>query len=113
MSEKRFRTNDLVKFNYSEIKEYVDEKHTPTPLRNDEVCKLLNEQQATITELKETIKSVEKQLEDNYHLEIEDGYVVPSMKDIAKDYFDLLLEDAKREFGDLKYVQDGKVIDDE
>ena len=88
MSEKRFRTNDLVKFNYSEIKEYVDEKHTPTPLRNDEVCKLLNEQQATITELKETIKSVEKQLEDNYHLEIEDGYVVPSMKDIAKDYFD-------------------------
>lgn len=44
MSEKkRFQTNDLVKFNYSEIGEYVDEEHTPTPLRNDELCKLLNE----------------------------------------------------------------------
>lgn len=53
MSEKRFRTNDLVKFDYSEIGEYVDENHTPTPLRNDEVCKLLNEQQATIKQLEE------------------------------------------------------------
>lgn len=42
MTEKRFRVNDLVKFDYSEIGEYVDEKHTDTPLRNDEVCKLLN-----------------------------------------------------------------------
>ena len=42
MSEKRFRTNELVKFDYSEIGEYVDEEHTDTPLRNDELCKLLN-----------------------------------------------------------------------
>ena len=42
MSEERFRTNDLVKFDYSEIGEYVDEKHTDTPLRNDEICNLLN-----------------------------------------------------------------------
>ncbi len=42
MSEKRFRVNELVKFDYSEIGEYVDEEHTDTPLRNDEVCKLLN-----------------------------------------------------------------------
>lgn len=42
MSEKRFKTNDLVKFDYSEIGEYVDEMHTSTPLRNDEVCELLN-----------------------------------------------------------------------
>ena len=27
MNEKRFRTNDLIKYDYSEIKEYVDEKH--------------------------------------------------------------------------------------
>lgn len=39
---KRFRVNDLVKFNYSEIGEYVDENHTDRPLRNDEVCDLLN-----------------------------------------------------------------------
>lgn len=42
MSAERFRTNDLVKFDYSEIGEYVDEEHTDTPLRNDEVCRLLN-----------------------------------------------------------------------
>ena len=51
MSEQQFRVNDLVKFNYSEITEYVDEEHTPNPLRNDEVCGLLNEQQATIEQL--------------------------------------------------------------
>ena len=43
MREKRFRTNDLVKFDYSDIGEYIDENHTDRPLRNDEVCKLLNE----------------------------------------------------------------------
>ena len=44
MSEnKRFHVNDLSKYIYSEIGEYVDEKHTLTPLRNDELCKLLNE----------------------------------------------------------------------
>ena len=42
MTEKRFRVNDLTKFNYSEVGEYVDEDHTDRPLRNDEVCDLLN-----------------------------------------------------------------------
>ena len=62
MSEKRFRVNDLVKYVYSDIGEYVDEKHTDTPLRNDEVCKILNEQQASINELKETNKEMYKRL---------------------------------------------------
>ena len=48
MSEKRFRVNDLVKYDYSEIGEYIDENHTDRPLRNDEVCDLLNEQQTII-----------------------------------------------------------------
>lgn len=43
MTEKRFRVNELVKYNYSEIGEYIDENHTDRPLRNDEVCELLNE----------------------------------------------------------------------
>lgn len=63
MSEKQFRTNDLVKFDYSEIGEYVDENHTPTPLRNDEVCKLLNEQQATIQSLKEENEQLRQSVE--------------------------------------------------
>ena len=43
MTEKRFRVNDLVKYNYSEIGEYIDGNHTDRPLRNDEVVELLNE----------------------------------------------------------------------
>ena len=55
MSEKRFRVNDLVKYDYSEIGEYVDENHTDKPLRNDEVCGLLNKQQARIEMLEKGI----------------------------------------------------------
>lgn len=51
MNEKRFRVNDLVKYDYSEIGEYIDENHTDRPIMNDEVCDLLNEQQATIDQL--------------------------------------------------------------
>ena len=43
MTVKRFRVNDLVKYNYSEIGEYIDENHTDRPLMNNEVCELLNE----------------------------------------------------------------------
>ena len=43
MSKKRFRVNDLVKYVYSDISEHIDEKHTDILLRNDELCKLLNE----------------------------------------------------------------------
>lgn len=52
MMNKKFRVNDLVKYDYSEIGEYIDECHTDRPLRNDEVCDLLNKQQATIEQLK-------------------------------------------------------------
>ena len=60
MSEKRFRVNDLVKFNYSEIGEYVDEKHTPIPLRNDEVCDLLNGLSEENEELRKELNDCEK-----------------------------------------------------
>ena len=43
MTGERFRVNELVKYNYSEIGEYIDENHTDRPLRNDEVVELLNE----------------------------------------------------------------------
>lgn len=62
MSEQQYRTNDLVKFNYSEIGEYVDENHTDRPLRNDEVVDLLNEQQFTIEQLQKENKQLQKEL---------------------------------------------------
>lgn len=68
MSEKLFRTNDLVKFDYSEIGEYVDENHTDRPLRNDEVCDLLNKQQATISQLEEENEQLRRLLKEKEQL---------------------------------------------
>lgn len=63
MRKRFFLENDEgVQYVYSEIREYVDEKHTPTLLRNDELCKLLNEQQFTILQLKQENKELKKQL---------------------------------------------------
>lgn len=45
MTEKeKYVVHDLVKFDYSEIGEYIDEYHTPKPLRNDELVDILNTQ---------------------------------------------------------------------
>ena len=60
MTGERFRVNELVKYNYSEIGEYIDENHTDRPLRNDEVVKLLNEQHETIHRLKQNIDELLK-----------------------------------------------------
>ena len=62
MSEKRFRVNELVKYNYSEIGEYIDENHTDKPLMNGEVVELLNELAEENKELIQHIKELEKQL---------------------------------------------------
>lgn len=64
MDKKLFRVCDLVKFDYSEIGKYVDENHTDTPLRNDEVCEILNKQQALINELEKTNKIMYKRLKE-------------------------------------------------
>ena len=55
MTEKRFRVNDLVKYNYSEIGEYIDENHTDRPLRNDILVELLNELHEENQELKQEV----------------------------------------------------------
>ena len=60
MTEKRFRVNDLVKYNYSEIGEYIDENHTDRPLRNDEICKLLNELYEENEQLRKENNELEK-----------------------------------------------------
>lgn len=56
MTVKRFSVNDLVKYNYSEIGEYIDENHTDRPLRNDELVKLLNELHEENEELKQELQ---------------------------------------------------------
>lgn len=58
MTEKRFRVNELGKYNYSEIGEYIDENHTDSPLRNDELVELLNE----LHEENENLKQANSQL---------------------------------------------------
>ena len=72
MNKKQFCVNDLVKYNYSDIGEYIDENHTDRPLRNDEVCDLLNEQQSIIrkdeTSIKTMMFNMEKLEEKNEQL---------------------------------------------
>lgn len=58
MSEKRFRVNDLVKYDYSQIGEYIDENHTDRPLRNDEIVALLNEQQYLLKNQNELLDEI-------------------------------------------------------
>ena len=75
MNEKKFRVNDLVKFNYSEVGEYVDENHTDRPLRNDEVVDLLNGYLNEIQRLNKVIDLMEYQMkvQDRIIKEYEDG----------------------------------------
>lgn len=89
MSEKkRFRTNDLVKFDYSEIGEYVDEEHTDTPLRNDEVCKLLNELHEENQRLKNDcsilVQSNQEYRKENEQLQIENKRLRKEWDDCEK-----------------------------
>lgn len=52
----RYRVNDWVKYQYSEIGEYIGEGYTDKPLRNDELVKILNLQDKQIKELEEYIR---------------------------------------------------------
>ena len=63
MTEKRFRVNDLVKYNYSEIGEYIDENHTDKPLRNDELVELLNVLYEENKQIKDLIHTILNQID--------------------------------------------------
>jgi len=53
----KYRVHDLVKYKYSEIREYVGEGYTDNPIINHELVDILNSQDKRIKEL-------EIQLED-------------------------------------------------
>ena len=57
MTEKKYRVHDWVKFDYSEIGQYIGEGYTDKPLRNDEIVDLLNQ-------LSEENEQLKQQLED-------------------------------------------------
>ena len=59
MMGEKYRVNDIVKYSYSDIGEYVDENHTDRPLRNDEVVNLLNNQNKRIIELEEELEKLQ------------------------------------------------------
>ena len=66
MTAKRFRVNELVKYNYSEIGEYIDENHTDRPLRNDILVELLNELHEEKEQLKFQLQNTSDQ-RDEFH----------------------------------------------
>ena len=56
----KYRVHHWVEYDYSEIKEYVDEWHTDKPLRNDELVKILNKQDKRIKELETELEKLLK-----------------------------------------------------
>lgn len=66
MTEEKYRTHELCQFDYSEIwKKSFDENYTDTPLRNDEVVKLLNDKDKKIKELINELKRYEPVIFNN------------------------------------------------
>lgn len=61
----KYRVHNLVKFDYSQIGEYIDEFHTDRPLRNDELVDLLNEQNVRIKELESENKMLKTTINRN------------------------------------------------
>ena len=53
----KYRVNPIFQYQYSDIKEYIGEEYTDSPLRNDELVKILNSQD-------KRIKDLETELED-------------------------------------------------
>ena len=47
----KYKVKSLVKYEYSDIGEYIGEGYTDRPLRNDELVKILNTQDKRIKEL--------------------------------------------------------------
>lgn len=92
MTEKRFRVNELVKYNYSEIGEYIDENHTDRPLRNDILVELLNEQHETIQRLKQNIDELlsvnieEELLKENEQLKQENRKLKENLEHCANQF---------------------------
>ena len=81
MMNKKFRVDDLVKYDYSAIGEDVDENHTDRPLRNDEVCDLLNEQQGIIEEKNNVITLMGAFIKNN-------GFSIDDFNEwISKDWY--------------------------
>lgn len=52
----KYRVKSLVKYEYSDIGEYIGEGYTDRPLRNDELVEILNSQDKRINELESELE---------------------------------------------------------
>ena len=88
----KYRVYDWVKFDYSEIGEYIDENHTDKPLRNDEIVDLLNSQKQRIDEQKEIILIKDKirmdLLKENEQLKSENKILKEDLEHCANQFTD-------------------------
>lgn len=107
MTEGKYRTHEICQFDYSDIWEKsFDENYTDKSLRNDEVIKLLNEQDNRIKEL-ETENSQLKRKKERYKLlsEIRDENInnrILSLKNFINNCED---EKVKNTLEDLFYSE--------
>ena len=82
----KYRLHNLVKYQYSDIGEYVGEGYTDRPLRNDEIVKILNEQDKEISDCYDTIHDLETRNKRQYDLltEITDLMMERDWKELEK-----------------------------
>ena len=100
MTKKRFRVNELVKYNYSEIGEYIDENHTDRPLRNDILVELLNELHEENDVLKQELKTkvvVNRQYEELQKLKQENEQLKKILNELS-DMFQFDVENGIRSY---------------
>lgn len=72
----KYRTHEICQYDYSDIGEYIDERHTDKPLRNDEIVALLNE----FEDLKIQYNNLEMQRNEFHHGARENANQVKQLK---------------------------------
>lgn len=97
----KYRVHEIVKFDYSDIGEYIDENHTDRPLRNDEICKLLNENEQLVNFYKDFQKDARELEKENKQLKKENKELKQQLSDIDKLINDLGSEEMCRQYDEI------------
>ena len=108
MTEKRFRVHEWVKYNYSEIGEYIDENHTDTPLMNNEVCELLNElnDECKVLEIEnEALEDGATKYAKLYHESLKENERLRKENKRLKELVEYFADELKIDLGELEECQ--------
>lgn len=104
----KYRVHEIVRFNYSDIGEYIDENHTDRPLRNDILVELLNKLNDENAELyiqldflKDKNRHIRDLVNENEQLKKENKELKQQLSDIDKLINDLGSEEMCRQYDEI------------